>query len=192
MNIISLFPTAIGDFSDFITESERLELFENIKNISHHPHDQLTGNGFSTHTLQNDFMSKTIKDRIQSTANEYAKFYGLQSVKVGGMWSNIQHSGSCLNEHTHPNSIVSGSLYINVDETCKLYFHNPNPYNGFTQYDKTNDFNYQFVWINVKNCQLILFPSWLKHGKNNEVNMMDDRVVVSFNCNYDNKDLIKI
>ena len=34
MDIISLFPTAIGNFVDFITESERLELLENIKNTS--------------------------------------------------------------------------------------------------------------------------------------------------------------
>ena len=182
MNIISLFPTAIGNFVDFITESERLELLKNIKNTSHHPHDELIGNAFSTHRSQNSFVSKTIKDRIQSAVNEYAEFYGLGSVKIGNVWSNIQHSGSCLNEHTHPDSIISGALYINVDETCKLYFHNPNPYNGFTHYDKMNDFNYQFVWINVKNYQLILFPSWLKHGKHNEVNMMDDRVVISFNC----------
>ena len=26
-----------------------------------------------------------------------------------------------------------------------------------------------------------MFPSWLKHGKNNIVNDMNDRVVISFN-----------
>ena len=119
MNIISLFPTDIGNFVDFITESERLELLKNIKNTSHHPHDELIGNAFSTHRSQNSFMSKTIEDRIQSAVNEYAEFYGLGSVKVANVWSNIQHAGSRLREHTHPNSVISGALYINVDESCK-------------------------------------------------------------------------
>ena len=57
----------------------------------------------------------------------------------------------------------------------------PNPFIMFTQLKNNNNFNYQYYWLKVTNCQLIMFPSWLKHGKNNEVNQMDDRVIISFN-----------
>ena len=47
--------------------------------------------------------------------------------------------------------------------------------------ENRNHYNYEWYKIEVKNCQLVLFPSWLKHGKNDDINQMDDRMVVSFN-----------
>ena len=84
-------------------------------------------------------------------------------------------------EHTHPHACISGSLYINVGEERKLYFHNPNTYIVFTDRDLLTPYNFEFQWIDVHNCELVLFPSWLKHGKNDEDNVMDDRIVVSMN-----------
>ena len=60
-------------------------------------------------------------------------------------------------------------------------FHNPNPYIVFSDRDRLTPYNFEFQWIDVKNCELVLFPSWLKHGKYTEINEMDDRMVVSFN-----------
>ena len=114
--------------------------------------------------------------------DEYVKMYGLQSVSVKMIWSNIQNVGSILIEHRHPGSIVSGALYINVGDECKLYFHNPNPYIYSSQYAERTDYNYEFQWLKVENGQLVLFPSWLKHGKYSEIIKMDGRMVVSFNC----------
>ena len=46
---------------------------------------------------------------------------------------------------------------------------------------KLTPYNYESHWISVKNCQLVLFPSWLRHGNDNVINKMDGRIVVSFN-----------
>ena len=97
------------------------------------------------------------------------------------VWSNIQNSGSILTEHCHPNCIVSGALYINVSDDDKLWFHNPNPYITFTHKHTVTSYDCDSYWIPVENCELVLFPSWLKHGKYDEVIKMNDRIVVSFN-----------
>ena len=98
------------------------------------------------------------------------------------LWSNIQQPGSALREHCHPSSVLSGALYINVDDNSVLPVHNPNPYVYFTSKNKSTIFNCEYAKFPVKNCQLLIFPSWLKHGKNDLKNEMDDRVVVSFNA----------
>ena len=47
-----------------------------------------------------------------------------------------------------------------------------------------NPFNYEWYKFSVNNADLILFPSWLKHGHHGHVNTMDNRMVVSFNSYY--------
>ena len=182
MNIFSLFPTPICSVDDFITEEERKDLYKNIKQIEHSPHGALEGNAKSTHGKDNIILNEKILDKLQYSILNFATEYGLEGdVSIGKIWSSIQNKGSILKEHTHPDSVLSGVIYVNVNDDSKLYIHNPNPFIMFTQLKNNNNFNYQYYWLKVTNCQLIMFPSWLKHGKNNEVNQMDDRVIISFN-----------
>ena len=182
MNITPLFPTPLGIVSNFISSKERIQLLKNIQSLSHSPHGTIMGNGASTHGYNMNFVNRDIKNRIQTAVNEYVGAYGCYAAPLRNIWSNIQNAGSGLKEHTHPQSTVSGALYINVDETCMLYFHNPNPYVIFSEYEERNPYNSEWFGVRVENRQLVLFPSWLKHGKNDEINQMDDRIVVSFNC----------
>ena len=190
MNIRPLFPTPVAYFYNFITEKERLRVFEAIKKnrTSHIPQASIEGDGYSTHQGilhtggHPNILDNGIKKRIQTAVDEYVKMYGLQSVFVKEIWSNIQNVGSRLIEHSHGGAIVSGALYINVGEECKLYFHNPNPHVYYTQFIERTDYNYEYSWLDVQNSQLVLFPSWLRHGKYSEINKMDERMVVSFNC----------
>ena len=82
----------------------------------------------------------------------------------------------------HPGSIISGALYLNVDESCKLYVHNPSPYIEFSNKSENTFYNHDNVSLDVSNDELILFPSWLRHGNLSMINKLDGRVVVSFNC----------
>ena len=190
MDLLPLFPTAIASFTDFITEEERVELFENIKKINHHKHGFLEGKSFSSHwergrdgvPPQINVLNNIIRERVQNSVDEYVKEYGILSCKITNIWSNIQHSGSILKEHCHRNSTISGSLYINANDF--ICFHNPNPYVFYTAANSNNYYHCESYNIPVKSRQLILFPSWLKHGKNDAPCKMDDRMVISFNSNY--------
>ena len=185
MNIIPLFPIPLGQVSNFITDTERLELIEVIKNAEHVEHRAILGDGFSTWSRVPSTSNEPIKDRLEHQVNNYARAYGISpNLSLDNVWSNIQNAGSVLDEHYHPNSIVSGALYLNVDDSCYLTFHNPNPYIYFTDIVEYNSCNYQWQKYYVKNGDLILFPSWLKHGHHLHVNTMDNRMVISFNTRH--------
>tara|TARA_X000000368_G_C22946690_1_gene674685 strand:- start:134 stop:721 length:588 start_codon:yes stop_codon:yes gene_type:complete len=191
MDIMPLFPTALGKVSNFITEKERLKLTKSIKDTKHDDHGAILGDGASTHDpldlsrLPSSVINKNIKNRLLEQVNKYAQAYGIRrNLKLDNIWSNIQNAGSALEEHYHPQSIISGALYLNVDDSCSITFHNPNPYIYFTYFVERNPFNYEWYKFSVNNADLILFPSWLKHGHHGHVNTMDNRMVVSFNSYY--------
>ena len=182
MTIVPLFATPVLGVSEFITEEERKNIYESVKKVNHLPHTSIKGNGSSSHKVNVDFLDKEIKDRIQSTLDEYSDGYGCPDTKLDLIWSNIQMKGSILNEHTHPNSLLSGALYINAMDSDGLCFHNPNPYVYYTPKKKFSGYNNEWNVVPVSNRDLLIFPSWLKHGKNDFPSKMDDRVVVSFNA----------
>ena len=189
MDIMPLFPTPIGSFSNFITEEERVELFENIKKINHYKHGSFEGKSGSSHSesdrgglTKSNILNNSIRKRLQNSVDQYTKESCNLPCKITNIWSNIQHSGSILKEHCHPNSVISGALYINANDL--IWFHNPNPYVFYTASSSHNYYNCEWYNIPVQSCQLVLFPSWLKHGKNDAPCKMDDRMVISFNTNY--------
>ena len=183
IDVVPMFSTPIGIEKNFISENERKNLYDDIKNINHYDHGALEGNAKSTNNKKSIVLNNNIISRLEQSIVDYAKKYGLDgSLTIHSVWSNIQNKGSILKEHTHPDSVISGALYINTGSNSRIYFHNPNPYIMFTEFTSNrNEYNSQYYWFNVSDCQLFMFPSWLKHGKNNIVNDMNDRVVISFN-----------
>ncbi len=182
MNIIPIFPTPIGQVFNFITNDERIELIKSIKDTKHVEHNAIKGDGSSTFYTSFKGLNKNIKNRLEQQVNDYAKTYGMKpNLKIINIWSNIQNDGSVLEEHYHPGSYVSGALYINVDDSCSISFHNPNPYIYFTRFEDKTSFNYEWQSFLVNNGDLILFPSWLKHGNHKDINRMNGRMVISFN-----------
>ena len=186
MDIVPLFPTALGKVSNFITDKERIQLIKSIRDTKHVNHGAIRGDGVSTFNSNTSVVNKDILNRLQGQCNEYARKYGAKdNLKLDNIWSNIQNSNSVLDEHCHPQSIISGALYLNVDDSCSITFHNPNPYIYFTYFMERNPFNYEWYKFSVNNADLVLFPSWLRHGYYNHVNTMDNRMVVSFNTYYE-------
>tara|TARA_Y100001963_G_scaffold6595_1_gene8508 strand:+ start:53 stop:634 length:582 start_codon:yes stop_codon:yes gene_type:complete len=192
MDIIPLFPIALGKVTNFINEKERIQLIKSVKDTKHDKHGAILGDGVSTHDNLLSYEHKTpiinrgILNRLQEQCNEYARKYGIKdNLELTNVWSNIQNSSSILDEHCHPQSILSGALYLNVDDSCAITFHNPNPYIYFTTFHERNNFSYEWYRYVINNGDLVLFPSWLRHGNGTEVNMMNDRIVISFNTTYE-------
>jgi uncharacterized protein (TIGR02466 family) len=190
--LFSLFPTPILCISDFISEKERIGIFNKIKNTPHYKHKSVSNGGSCSHDdkgnfIKNNFLEKEIILRIEKSLNEFAKIYGIPQLKISNYWYNIEKKGSHLFIHRHPNSKISGSLYINVSENChKLHFFNQNPFVRFELFEELNDFNYSACALTPKNGTLFLFPSWLEHSSANETSGIDNRIVVSFNSVYVN------
>ena len=182
--LIEAFPVPISHISNFINDEERVRLCDRLKNAKYHQHSALSGNASSTHYYKKEInkdLGKQLLNRLEQSVNEYGKMFGLPPLKIFNTWANIQNSSSVLKYHTHPNAEVSGALYLNITEQGgKLNFSTPNPYISNQFYLERNWYNYESFWIQPKNCDLVLFPGWLKHGSFD--NSMDNRVVVSFNA----------
>ena len=189
MKIVPLFPNCLGKISNFISDEERLKILWDVKTIKHQPHGSIIGNGASSHKNRNiDFpyiVDNNIKNRLETEINIFGELYGIPTdLKISQIWSNIQNSDSVLHEHSHPNSIISGALYINVDDSCSITFHNPNPYVYFTNALENTPYNFEWCKYSVENGDLLLFPSWLRHGHPEHINQMDGRICISFNSEY--------
>ena len=79
MNIRALFPTPIGQVSNFINEDERLKLFKDITSVKHESHGAIVGNGVSSHRYKDssNVIDENIKNRLEKQVNEYGMVYGI-------------------------------------------------------------------------------------------------------------------
>ena len=96
-------------------------------------------------------------------------------------WLNYTQPGEYHHKHEHPNSYLSGVLYINADpEKDKIYFYK----NGYKRIslptNNYNPFNSESWWFSVGTCDLIIFPSYLTHMVEQTVSA-DTRISLSFN-----------
>ena len=193
---LGLFSTLVSVSKNFISEEERNLIFDKCLSDESFVHEAIDINGTSTHSYNSNFIDSfpEIKNRLNLKFNEYCNQLNLRSVVVSNSWFNIQNKGSTLVDHTHPESVLSAALYINVSkESSGLYFFNPNQFIGhFFSYlvNKVSDSlennhsttaTVEYFKLIPENCQLIIFPSWLKHGSKNEINNFDNRTVLSFN-----------
>ena len=96
-------------------------------------------------------------------------------------WLNFTKPGEYHHKHEHPNSYLSGVLYINADpEKDKIYFYKGG-YKRITVPTKNyNIFNSESWWFNVGTCDLVIFPSYLTHMVEETVSA-DTRISLSFN-----------
>lgn len=183
-NTIHLFPTVIQYYEKLISEKECLNLVNKLKKLSYKKHESFTENSVSNYDLKtyllNSFpkIKKIISEKIYSYSNEL----GVHNSEIDNSWVNFQYKKSKLKKHIHPNSKISGVLYLKTDEkSSKIYFYNPNPFNLFLNKKEQIHNNFEYVYFCPKIGDLILFPSWLSHGSHEDENMSAERVALSFN-----------
>ena len=187
----SLFPTGVMIIDDFIDEHECDEILTYIQSLDMHQQDDTVPvNAKSSFDGVTDFVSEISKhtavddfyDRVTFALNEYAQVIGQPELKLSNSWSHIQYDGSYVVDHTHPNSKVSGVLYINTSkQSNNLVFKNPNPYSKIDAPANATEFNFTINEIPVGNGRLVMFPSWLEHGSNYNINKTQGRTMISFN-----------
>tara|TARA_B100000214_G_C23692844_1_gene501683 strand:+ start:28 stop:657 length:630 start_codon:yes stop_codon:yes gene_type:complete len=133
---------------------------------------------------------KSIRERILEGLKEYTsnilciadsvKFYLTQS------WLNINPPGTHHHRHIHPNALISGVYYIDVEESASITFASSNATSryGNTSFSlplqKYNIWN-SLVWRQaVRTNEIIYFPSSLEHSVDeNESNK--ERISLAFN-----------
>jgi uncharacterized protein (TIGR02466 family) len=148
--------------------------------------NQTESNGISkdVHILNQPELSN-LKADLDEYLQQYWKdvFSCKQNIVMTNSWVAKSKVGEKHHRHEHPNSIVSGVLYVKAEEGCgdlQLIHHGPN-------YDRM-EFNYEIESYNpfnskswsfpVKTGDIIIFPSNITHGTTlNE----SDRIILGFN-----------
>jgi hypothetical protein len=134
----------------------------------------------------------TLKNWIQNQINRYAtEVMGSGKLKFTQSWA-IKHENMPQNifTHTHANSIISGSYYIDApNDSEPLAFNKPGSTSGtLIRYEK----NYENKpWLNDRvgfasyTGRLILFPSHIEHSVLGYQTKTQRRCVLAFNTWFD-------
>lgn len=182
-HINSIFPTPIYATSlnrDF-SQSEMLFINE-TKNKT----DRNFGNIISkdNYILENTEL-KSIKDYLNLVLQDYFNkiFSCSEDTKpyITQSWINYTEENQFHHKHDHPQSLVSGVLYINADKDFDKIKFFKNDYEFFRPRIKEfNLFNSSSWWFAVKTGDIILFPSSLTHDV--EIKKGDNtRISLAFN-----------
>ena len=104
-----------------------------------------------------------------------------QRLVITQCWANRNPKGSKHHEHVHPNSIVSGVMYFQINEKLPPIAFSKDRQDGMKlDPEKYNHMNSESFMLPCKPGELILFPSSLKHSV--PINQgEEDRISVSFN-----------
>jgi uncharacterized protein (TIGR02466 family) len=107
------------------------------------------------------------------------------SPKVDSIWINVLGPGGTHTGHIHPNSVISGTLYVDVPEGASaIRFEDPRLAMMMAappRKARAQSHNRQFVYVQPAPGTVLLWESWLRHEV--PVNKArEDRISVSFNA----------
>ena len=189
----NLFPTLVMEYENVLSDEQRLNIIDKLDLTKFtHQGAVMGGNSVSSFTVTksiknilDDHSSELIFEKLESKIKDYQTITGYKTLQILNSWINIQTPDSVLDIHSHPGSVISGALYLNVDDaSSSLTFYNPNCFNTFTDFVDITEYTAPSVSFQPKNGGMLLFPSWLQHSSGQQRNFTHKRIVLSFNTGY--------
>lgn len=143
------------------------------------------GNKTSTnyYILKDDTFSE-IRKFLQQSVDDYVKaIYAPKenvTVRITQSWLNYSKPGQWHHKHRHPNSFVSGVLYLKaLKEKDKVFFYKEQYETLKLSTQNWNIYNSDSWWFEIGVGDLFLFPSSLMHGV--EPVKEQERISLAFN-----------
>jgi uncharacterized protein (TIGR02466 family) len=176
MRIETLFPTPVGFWNLALNKDE----IDFIRNLEQRPNQGNT-------TSKNNYLFREPEMErlgmfVQNCLDEYMKatYAPKHDVRpyITQSWANYTKAGQFHHKHAHPNSFISGCLYI-AAKGDKIYFYR----DGYQQIklptENWNPYNSESWWYEVNEGDVVLFPSSLTHM----VQTVDEeeRISIAFN-----------
>ena len=176
----NLFPTAVAKF-----ELGRDYTAEELAFVDEQPTHNNSGNTTSDnrYVLRHDTMAN-LKAFAEASVAEYLRsIYAPKhevSLRLTQSWLNYTKPGQFHHKHSHPNSFVSGVLYMKAArQRDKIHFYKDTYEQIKLPTDNYNPYNSNSWWFEVGTGDLMLFPSNLTHMV--ETVQDEDRVSLAFN-----------
>ncbi|MFK8139463.1 MAG: TIGR02466 family protein [Bdellovibrionales bacterium] len=107
-----------------------------------------------------------------------------EELQMSNCWANIMPTGTNHSGHIHPNSVLSGTYYLQIPEDSpSIKFEDPRlglMMNSPRKIWDASEKNQHFVKLNLMDGDLVLFESWLRHEVPANPSEFD-RISISFN-----------
>lgn len=164
MNINHLFPTPVGFFKldreftedekNYVLNQEKYPNMGNVTSSDRYIFDKPEMGALNT------FVNECVKEYFQSV---YSPKHEVETY-ITQSWANYTDPGQYHHKHEHPNSFISGVLYLQAEkESDRIYFYK----NGYQQIkvptENYNLYNSDSWWFEVNTGDVVLFPSHLTH-----------------------------
>ena len=187
-----LFPTLVHYFKDVLSPAQLSTISRHCLELEAGEHESFVGDTKSSFSTDSRLIEdlevrysalKGLTQGLAGLIREYGRELGFDNVSMTNSWCNVQYPGSVLKHHVHPKSKVSAAVYIHADEkSSKLFLENPNTFLNFIRPDHYTESMFEFAKFDPVPGDLILFPSWIKHGSGFEANQSEHRIVISVNA----------
>jgi uncharacterized protein (TIGR02466 family) len=184
MIIHSVFPTAVlfEKIGRDFTDQEKAIFEEEKKNTVFNTGNRSSKNNY---ILEKPELA-SLKEIVTNALNLYMS--NIESPKndiklrITQSWLNYTEKGEHHHQHRHPNSYLSGVLYINAKAPQdKIYFYR----NGYKQIEldvkEYSPYNSSSWYFEVESLDLVIFPSHLEHMVVTTENE-ETRVSLAFNA----------
>ena len=178
-------PTYVGktdidnDIKDYIQSLD----YYNIENTT----GQLSND---TYVLENSLLQQlksNLEDNIRIYAHEMLQVDDSVEFYITNSWVTLHEQGDFAPSHIHTNSLISGTVYINIpdDDDSLFQFHAPDTYKVFGLFKpkvkSLNAWNSSTWAIKPETGTILLFPSDLSHSTTAMTSALDNRYCLAFN-----------
>mgnify|MGYP003320366239 FL=1 len=162
---------------DFFNQEECNKIINSINKSDLLDYDFFKGDAKSTYVAMQE-QKPNVLDFHKDIADKVMNVVPVTNQRLADSWCNIQGKGSTLGFHNHPNSVISGIIFLKADEnSSKLVFQNPLDPMSPTAVSPHRE-TYE---LTPKTGLLAMWPSYLMHGSGPSINQSDERIVLSFN-----------
>ena len=187
MNVANLFPVPVGMFEYGKPSDKELEAIKSFEMV-----DNVSNTRSVNQNVINDERLAGLKGFIEASLKVYLAETLSPTPEMAhyltNSWVNCTSVGQHHQVHSHMNSIVSGTYYVDVEnDKDTLTFTRDDTHNSFMSEIMVPDitmgtpYNCKEWYIPVQTGQLLLFPSSIEHGVPPREDRTTDRVSISFN-----------
>lgn len=165
MKLIELFatPVVIRELERKYTVEELIHIDDLLKDTYKNRGNRTSRDTFVFGASELASIHDLCLDAVNQYVSEVLRHINCK-LRITQSWLNISTTGEFHHMHNHPNSMVSGVLYIETGEDDIIQFYRTRETTSFLhESDGYNQYNSTNWYLPVKTGQLILFPSHLYH-----------------------------